>query len=232
MTSRAAIGIGLMCKPPRPGASKTRLAATLGATAAAALARAFLIDTAATITDVARADGLVRKAFFRPSDAGAEIRDIIGPEWPLAVCDAGDLGASMREALEDLLIEAPAGAIVIGADLPDLPASAIARAAAALRAGDARTVVAGPTADGGYYLIGLKDMRAAPLLAPMAWSTPTVMAETRRRAAAHDLHLVEIEPWHDIDEAADLARIASAPRGAASATRAALGVLGLGPPHA
>jgi rSAM/selenodomain-associated transferase 1 len=231
MSFTTPIGIGLMCKPPRPGASKTRLAATLGADAAAGLARGFLVDTAAMLSRACATHGLVKKAYFRPADAEDEIAGIIGREWPLAFCDAGDLGASMREALEDLLRLAPAGAIIIGSDLPTLPERHIAEAAACLRAGDERTAVIGPSADGGYYLIGIRGSAAAPLLEPMIWSTPDVLAETRRRAGRHGIRLVEVSAWYDIDEAGDLDRIADDAAGLAVATRAALAKIRESRPH-
>jgi hypothetical protein len=224
VTKVAPIGMGLMCKPPRAGQSKTRLAAGVGPEAAAMLARAFLADTAATVSRAAEPAHLVKMAFHRPADAGDEIGAVIGADWPLVFCDAGDLGASMWWALTQLLRVAPAGALVIGADLPTLPDALILDAAARLRAGGESTVVVGPSADGGYWLIGVRGEAAAPLFAPMAWSTPGVMAETRRRAAANGLDLVETGLWRDVDEAADLAEVegAAAP---ASETRAALAAL-------
>jgi uncharacterized protein len=223
MSGTTPIGVGLMCKPPRPGASKTRLAAKLGADAAAGLARAFLADTSAMLSRASAANALVRKAYYRPVDAAEEISAVIGPDWPLAFCDAGDLGASMREALDDLLRLAPAGALLVGSDLPTLPECRLAEAAAWLRAGDERTAVIGPSADGGYYLIGVRSISAAaPLLEPMVWSTPDVLAETRRRASRDGIRLVEIGGWYDIDEAEDLDRIMGDAAATAIATRAAL----------
>jgi uncharacterized protein len=132
----------------------------------------------------------------------------------------------MLEGLQNLLARAPGGAIVIGSDLPTLPAENILRAADLLRAGDKRTVVLGPSEDGGYHLIGIRGLAAAPLFAPMAWSTPGVCAETRRRAAAHGLTLRETGTWFDIDDGADLDRLAVPPDGA-RATRAAIRALRL-----
>lgn len=219
------IGVGLMCKPPRPGTSKTRLAAALGHDAAALLARAFLMDTASMLARACISHDLVRKAYFRPADAAEEIAAIIGSDWPLAYCDAGDLGASMLEALEDLLRLAPAGAMIVGSDMPTLPERLIADAAACLRAGDERTAVIGPSADGGYYLIGIRASAAAPLLEPMTWSTPGVLSETRRRADLNGIRLVEIGGWYDIDEAGDLDNLAGDAAALAPATRAAMAQL-------
>ncbi len=184
--SPAPIGIGLMCKPPRPGASKTRLAAALGDASAAVLARAFLADTAATVSRAAVAHDLVKKAYYRPADAAAEIAGVI---------------------------------------VPTLPERNLAEAAAILRSGDDRTAVIGPSADGGYYLLGIRGPAAAPLLEPMAWSTAGVLSETRRRAGHHGIRLVEVDRWYDIDEAGDLDRIGVEDDAPAAATRATLAAL-------
>ena len=64
---QARIGLGLMCKPPRPGATKTRLARSVGSAQAARLSRAFLIDCASTARDAADRAGLATVAFYRPA---------------------------------------------------------------------------------------------------------------------------------------------------------------------
>jgi rSAM/selenodomain-associated transferase 1 len=199
------IGLGLMCKPPRPGATKTRLAASIGSSAAAFLSRAFLQDCAATALDAARTCGLHPMALYRPADAGEELAAILGPHWPVAHADAGELGATMLHVLRLLLCRCPAGAMVMGADVPLITGEAIGAAALVLREGDERSVAIIPSHDGGYCLIGVRCAQAtAPLFAPMAWSTPGVLDETLRRAQDHGLRTTILSPEHDIDEAADL----------------------------
>lgn len=223
-----AIGIGLMCKPPRAGVSKTRLAKSIGSINAAKLARAFLQDTAHTIQTVGLNIVRHRIAFYRPEDASNEIADIIGEGWIRVFCDAGDLGASMFEALEKLLEEAPGGAILLGADLPTLPQGYIEEAMALLGKAADHAVVLGPSFDGGYYLIGIRSALAAPLFEPMPWSTPQVLSETLRRASDHGLVVHTLPIWRDIDDENDLDwLIASlkASEGNAPATRAALSAI-------
>ncbi|MCZ8373866.1 MAG: TIGR04282 family arsenosugar biosynthesis glycosyltransferase [Beijerinckiaceae bacterium] len=199
------IGLGLMCKPPRPGTSKTRLARTIGADAAARLSRAFLEDCARSAAEAAAIARLKPRAFFRPEDGRQELADILGPAWPLTFADAGDLGATMIEGLAQLLEECPAGAMIMGADLPLMGKAVIAEAAEALRASDPDGVVIVPSADGGYCLLGVRSLAAArALCAPMAWSTPTVLAETCRRADSADLVVQSLAEQRDIDEQADL----------------------------
>jgi rSAM/selenodomain-associated transferase 1 len=223
------LGFGLMCKPPRPGTSKTRLAATVGMDTAAALSRAFLEDCARTVRDAAAQCRLDPVACFRPADAEAELAGILGPRWPLAFADAGDLGATMRDVLGQLLGRCPAGALIMGADVPLIDSATICAAARALRDGDARRIVLNPTADGGYCLLGVRSIEAAAALcAPMAWSTPGVLAETLRRAEAAGLSVHLLPVQRDIDEAADLdwlrEQLERSP-GRAAATRAVLGAL-------
>ena len=60
--------------------------------------------------------------------------------------------------------------------------------------------------DGGYYLLGMRRPHAG-LFADIAWSTDTVAAQTRDRAAALGLDLFELPLWYDIDDDASLDRL-------------------------
>ncbi len=74
--------------------------------------------------------------------------------------------------------------LVIGTDCPALTEDHLRRAASSLSGG--ADVVAIPTEDGGYALIGMN--RPQPkLFLDMTWSVPSVMAETRQRLAKLDL---------------------------------------------
>jgi uncharacterized protein len=74
-----------------------------------------------------------------------------------------------------------------------------------LRKGHARSVVIIPSVDGGYSLIGITCAEAAaPLFAPMVWSTPQVLAQTLARAEAAGLEVTLMPPQRDIDDQEDL----------------------------
>ena len=79
--------------------------------------------------------------------------------------------------------------------------------------------------DGGYYPLGLRRPHAG-LFADIAWSTDTVAAQTRDRAAALGLDLVELPLWYDIDDDASLDRLVQETSGSNAApwTRHALGL--------
>lgn len=203
MTARC--GIVVFAKAPRPGRVKTRLIPALGAAGAAALARRFLAETlgqalAADVGPVALCvAGGARDAWVRAlaRDAGVAL-------WPQG---RGGLGTRMAVALTRMRTEAGAPALLIGTDAPALEAGRLRRAAHALARADAVFV---PTVDGGYALVGLAG-DAPQLFSGMRWSHAGVMADTRARAAAAELRLVELgPPLHDVDEPADLAQVPAA----------------------
>jgi glycosyltransferase A (GT-A) superfamily protein (DUF2064 family) len=99
-----------------------------------------------------------------------------------------------------------AAACVLSSDTPTLPTQFLVNAVSALLAGDHRRVVLGACDDGGYYLLGMRVPHAR-LFADIAWSTSSVAATTRTRAAELGLDLVELPPWYDIDDAAALEQL-------------------------
>jgi rSAM/selenodomain-associated transferase 1 len=185
---------GVLCvfaKPPRPGEVKTRLAETLGAAPAAALARAFFLDTWRSATSCAWA-----RAILATTDAAA-------PEWagisPIWAQGGGDLGERLERVLFRALRSAPF-AVAIGTDTPGLPTQLLESAWRALATADA---VLGPCEDGGFYLIGLR--RCPPgLLAGLPWSAEDTFVRTIARLREHGLAVETLPPWFDVDRAEDL----------------------------
>jgi rSAM/selenodomain-associated transferase 1 len=182
--------ICIFAKPPVAGRVKTRLAAALGAERAAALARAFLDDTIATVRALPWAQ--VALASTEP----------VSGDVPVLLQGEGDLGERIERVLRAALELAPP-AIAIGADAPALPPRLLKAARAALSRADA---VIGPADDGGFYLLGL---RACPegLLADLPWSAPDTFVRTVVRLRAHGLRLEVLEPWFDVDRPEDLDRL-------------------------
>ncbi len=102
-------------------------------------------------------------------------------------------------------IEAASGpALVIGTDCPALTVDHLRAAADVLRAGTDAVVC--PARDGGYVLIGMHSPEPK-LFADMPWSTPSVMAETRRRLRQFKLTWREPALLWDIDTPDDLRRL-------------------------
>ena len=88
----------------------------------------------------------------------------------------GELGVRLATATRELLA-AHAGAILVNADSPTLPASILRAAVDATRRGGA--VVLSPALDGGYTLIGVSKLHER-LYADIPWSTVASARQNRR----------------------------------------------------
>lgn len=218
--------IGLVCKAPVAGRVKTRLAAGIGAAAAASLAEAFLRDTAAALAALPVAPVLVHA----PADALPAIAPLLPPGFAARAQRGEGLGAVMLDALAGILAAGHPAALLVGADSPTAPL-ALYRAALVAVADPRVDAVFGPAADGGYWLVGMRHPWPV-LFDAIPWSTTGVMAATQRAAAAAGLRLALLDPWYDVDEAGDLVRLradlAAGPPTLAPATRAALAALSPG----
>jgi rSAM/selenodomain-associated transferase 1 len=213
--------IAVMAKAPRPGLAKTRLIPALGAAGAAALAQAFLIDSAALARAAAARAGGDAYVIATPDAACDCLATLTG--LPALPQGEGDLGARMAAAFAALFARGHAPVLLLGADTPALPPGHIAAALALAAAAP----TFGPTGDGGYWTVAL-PAPAPALFEAIAWGGPTVLAETRAAAQRAGLPLAFAPPWDDVDEPVDLAtlrRQLTADRTTAPATRAALAEL-------
>lgn len=199
------VRIAILAKAPVAGLAKTRLAPALGAAGAAALAERLLRHAAAQAA--AAAPGGV--TLWAAPDAAHPVFTQLQQQHglALAVQPGGDLGARMAHVFATGFAAGAAPLLLMGSDIPALDTATLRGAAAALQA---RPVVFVPALDGGYTLVGLRAPRPgllAALFDGMTWSTPQVMAQTRRRLADLKVPHAELPAVSDIDEPADLARL-------------------------
>jgi uncharacterized protein len=195
--------LGIMCKAPRTGAVKTRLARLLGAENAAALSACFLRDVAAAIEEVPCAIGRKGYAVYAPAGTETELMEIVPPSFGLVLQADRNFGVVLLSAARHLLQDGHDCAILINSDSPTLPSSLLRQAIEALRGGGDR-VVLGPASDGGYYLIGLKTAHPN-LFRDIAWSTADVLRQTLGRAQEIGLPAIMLPEWYDVDDAATFA---------------------------
>lgn len=193
----------VFAKAPVAGLAKTRLAPALGSSGAAHLAERLLRHTVQQA--VAAGLGMVELCVTPDATHSVFAELALMPGLRLSVQGEGDIGQRMAGAFQRVL-SLHGKALLIGTDAPLLDATVLQRAAAAL---DQHDAVFGPTADGGYVLVGLRRIAAlSPLLFEgMRWSHAGVMAETRLRLAAAGLSHTELPLLHDIDEPADLVHV-------------------------
>lgn len=197
--------LGIMCKAPRPGAAKTRLAAVVGPEPAAALAACFLRDVAAAVEAVPEDLGRRGYGVYAPAGGEATLSKILPASFGLVLQADADFGVVLSSAARHLLDVGHDCAILINSDSPSLPPRLLTKALAILRRPGDR-VVLGPAVDGGYYLIGLKAPHPA-LFENIPWSTADVYRLTVERAQEIGLDVAALPVWYDIDDAETFAQL-------------------------
>ena len=168
--------IGIMCKAPRPGGAKTRLARVIGAIAASELSACFLRDVAAAIEAVPETLGRKGYAVYAPAGTEQVLRDLFPEKFGLLLKVGDDLGDALFDATRDLLLAGHDCVLLVNGDSPTLPSRFLVQAIEALR-GEGDRLVLGPASDGGYYLIGLKRPHRQ-LFTQIEWGTDTVFSRT------------------------------------------------------
>ena len=221
--------IGIVCKAPQPGRSKTRLATAIGAAAASELSACFLRDVAEAITAVPEALGRRGYGVYAPAGTEDIMRQLLPAGFGLLLQAGNDLGHVLIGATRALLLAGHDCVLLVNGDSPTLPPRLLAQAIEALREPGDRMVL-GPASDGGYYLIGLKHPHQQ-LFTRIAWGTETVARRTCERAAEIGLATTLLPEWYDVDDVEtlrwlvdELAGLSTRFRGGgvASATRAFL----------
>jgi rSAM/selenodomain-associated transferase 2/rSAM/selenodomain-associated transferase 1 len=198
--------------PSVPG--KTRLG-----TSAPELRRALLLDTWDAVLEGSWDAALI----FTPAESAAECASLTrgSRRPPLLMPQAGDdLGARISAAFRELFAAGYLRVILIGSDLPTLPAERLRAADRALRTG--ADVVLGPAEDGGYYLVGLSGSRDA-MFSGVSWGAPDVFLQTTAWAETAGLRVKTVGSWYDVDTPRDLQRTATAAGSRGGRTRRLIG---------
>lgn len=192
-------GLLLFTRYPEPGRTKTRLIPRLGPAGAAALQRHMTEYVLAQVLDAAQHLPLAIEVHFA-GDRRSPVRDWLGDRPSYYPQAEGDLGDRLIAAFSHSMALGRPGAIAIGSDCPALGAAHLSAALEALQRAD---MVIGPATDGGYYLIGLRQLDPA-LFREIAWGTDRVLAQTLAAATALGLTVELLTPLTDIDRPEDL----------------------------
>ena len=205
--SRPAIIV--MAKAPRAGEAKTRLAPPLTRAEAARLAACLFADTVAGALVVGAAVAVA----YAPADGRPLLEEALGATLRgetlggvLWLEQRGeDLGERLAGVAGRAFAEGFGPLLIVGADSPTLPPSCLAAAFVMFARGRA-DVALGPTEDGGYYAVGMREP-VAGLFDSVEWSTPRAYEQTARNAERRGLRVLELPPWYDVDTPEDLARL-------------------------
>ena len=191
--------LGIFAKYWQPGQVKTRLAVSIGADAAARLHRLFLKILLGRLEHIGRR----RVLAYSPAEHKVEFERIAGPRWSLQPQHTGDLGQRMRSYFERALVDGFRRIVLLGSDSPTVPADYVERAFEAL---EEHSVVLGPSADGGYYLVGIRDA-VPPIFDNIMWSTDRVWSQTMARVETIGCSFQNLPDWYDVDTEVDLRRL-------------------------
>lgn len=208
-------GLIIFAREPVPGKVKTRLARDIGDVAAADLYAAMLNDT---INNACSLKNITILIFWALEN---ESLPVLSSTVPLEMFrqNGNNLGERMTNAFETAFSKGISACCIIGSDSPDLPPELIMQAFDHLAYSET-DVVYGPAEDGGYYLLGMKQLWQR-LFEGISWSSPSVISSTLDRIDELKLHGAPLPTWYDIDTLPELQRLTENTEPSAPLTRTA-----------
>lgn len=186
-------------KNPIAGQVKTRIARTVGAAKAVEIYEHLLVYTQQLVQQFPGQVVVYYGDFINPDDGwnAYQKRQQIG----------ADLGERMLHAFREKFVTGASTVLIIGSDCFDITPEHLRQALAAL---DRVDVVIGPATDGGYYLLGMKQLQPF-LFENMPWSQPELGQLTELAILQQGLTFAKLDELSDIDEWADYERYRQRP---------------------
>ena len=111
-----------------------------------------------------------------------------------------DLGERMKNAFNNGFKKGYNNIILIGSDLPDISETILINAFKKLESND---TVFGPAEDGGYYLVGMKQLHDC-IFDNKAWSTSNLLNDTLEELKSQSISVELLRTLNDIDTFEDL----------------------------
>ena len=186
---------------PKPGVTKTRLLPVLSPGQCASLHWAFLKDLAELYRQV---DAHLFVAYT--PDADWESLKSVFPPAGYIPQKGSDLGEKMYRAIRKVMDLGYESVVLTGTDLPLMTAAHLESGFAVLEEKD---IAIGPTSDGGYYLIGMKQPRRE-VFRVEGYGGASVFENTVAAAKAAGLTVGRAMACDDVDTPEDLWALAKA----------------------
>lgn len=185
---------------PVPGKAKTRLIPAIGAEAAARLHQQMAEHTLSQAQQWRSTPSRTIEVWFTGGNL-TEMQTWLGEDLHYQIQPEGDLGDRLVYGFQSAFDRAIESVVVIGTDCPQLDTAILNQAFLELQNAD---LVLGPAKDGGYYLIGLRQLYSE-LFANIPWSTADVLDSTTQQAANLGLTWFYLPVLADVDFPEDLA---------------------------
>lgn len=187
-------GLIIFIKNPEIGKVKTRLAKTIGNQKALEVYQLLQERTKKVSL------GVNARRFLFYSNSIAQNDGWIEQEFEKLLQADGNLGERMIDAFRAAFAAGMEKAIIIGSDCFDITPELIELAYQKLNNAD---VVIGPANDGGYYLIGMKNLDVG-LFQDIEWSTESVFRDTVSKVKKAAFTYETLPTLIDIDTEDDL----------------------------
>ena len=190
----------VVAKKPKPGLTKTRLSPPFTPEAASEFYDCLMRDTLALAGQLSGVDLTLA---YTPASAVDYFQNLVPNGFRLIPQRGAHLGERLANALAFHFNQGYRRAVIMNSDGPTLPLAHLQAAFAEL---DHTDVTLGMGHDGGYYLIGLKQM-VPELFENIAWSTEKVIPQTLDICQRLQLTVHCLPEWYDVDVEADLQRL-------------------------
>ena len=184
----------IFVKNPMPGTVKTRIAYTVGNERAVAVYRHLLAYTQQITRMLPWKRVVYYGDFINTTDGWSEYQKFQQT--------GADLGERMLNAFAEQFAAGARRVVIIGSDCLQIKPDHLKQA---FRALDTVDVVLGPATDGGYYLLGMKQLHPF-LFQDKLWSQPTLLTQTLNNLSQNNLSCTLLEELTDIDEWDDYVR--------------------------
>ncbi len=183
----------IFVRKPELGKVKTRLAASLGNEKALEVYKELLWHT----RQICKQVGADKFVYYHEQIEQNDLWDASGFNKRLQA--NAELGVKMVKAFKEVFDAGYKKVLIIGSDCLQLTDELIKEALCVLNKNDA---VIGPATDGGYYLLGMKNLHPY-FFENKLWSSSNVFDETMDDALHHQLTMAVLPILTDVDTEAD-----------------------------
>lgn len=184
----------IFVRNPDHGKVKTRLAKHLGDDKTLQVYRFLLQYTRNAIISCKCSHFVFYSSYVRLQD------DFDDDVFTKFVQEGEDLGERMMNAFRKVFALGCKRVCIIGSDCYEMQPETVSNAFDILENND---VVIGPASDGGYYLLGMKQLHAG-LFSAKKWGTSSVLDDTIEAITKLELSYAELPVLNDIDTIEDL----------------------------
>lgn len=183
---------------PEPNKTKTRMMPYLTPDECALLHKSILMDISENLIPI-----MYDIVVFYCGGADVRIlKDIFGENVVYKEQRGDDIGVRMRNAIAETIESGYKKVVLVGADIPEIRNEVVENAFTKL---DTCDVVIGGTCDGGYYLIGMKQVIDSAF-GGVAYGNSIVYEDTIKNIEANAYSIGQVKKAIDLDERGDLVK--------------------------